>query len=175
MSKHKNQLKKWVMGHIKGFNYGYFLTIDTIYTTGTHNIDEKLLTDFAEETRGIFRAVNIFSYGRSFQREEQLKESGTPILRNKLHEVTAYEISKGGRLHLHSILLHDGSCNRTVDQIEDHLRESCTYNRHTRLAGNNALDVRPYDVSRKNNLIDYMLKSTDFIYDRYRFCNINIS
>lgn len=172
---YKNQLKKMVMDHIDDLNYGYFITIDTSYTTGTHNIDEKLLANFAEETRSIFRAVNIYAYGRSFQRYEQLKELGTPILGHKLNEVTAYEISKGGRLHLHSILLHDGSCNRSVKQIDYCLRKNCSYNRHTRLEGNTALDVQPYDVCRKDNLVSYMLKSSDYFYGQYRFCNIDIS
>lgn len=51
ISEYTDQLEQWVVGHIKIFNYGYYLTIDTIYTAGTHNIDQELLTNFAEETR----------------------------------------------------------------------------------------------------------------------------
>jgi len=171
MNLYKNQLKQWVVDHIEGFNYGYYITIDTSYTTGTQIMNERFLTDFVEETSGIFRALNIYAYGRHYQRYERLEGSGM----HKLHEVTAYEISKGGRLHFHSMLLHDGSCNRSVDQIENRLRKICTDNRHTKLEGENALDVQPYDVSRTDNLVNYMLKSSDYFYDRYRFCNINIS
>lgn len=177
----KTKWKEAIAEYIQGCNQGYFVTIDTQYTTDKHKINRAFLDKFSLEINEIFRPLKIYAFGRNFRRyEEAIRSKQTlPALpvsfEYKIKGVAAYEIGKEERrLHLHAMLLHNGSCNRTVMEVESRLREICCFNKCTRLKGRNAQQVKLYDANRKDNLICYLTKSTEYFGKYYDgFCNID--
>jgi hypothetical protein len=169
----KQQTEDNIRSYIQGCNHGYFVTMDTHYTRLSHRIDNNFLTNFVGETESIFNALNLYAFGRNFQRYKVMKKRGIPITtEHKLKVVTAYEIGEGGRFHFHSMLLHDGSCKRTTKEINNRLKKICSYNPHTKLTGESAMHVEPYDAALINKWIPYFLKSTNYFKDSIDFYNI---
>jgi hypothetical protein len=171
----KNQLEQAIRSHINGYSHGYFVTIDTHYTTLNNRIDNDFMTNFAGEIRGIFRALNIYTFGRNYRRYDRMKKQGIPTTTDaRLKEVTAYEIGEGGRLHLHSMLLHNGGCQRTTKQVKNRIKKICTYNPHTRLTGASALHVETYNADLEDEWVPYFLKSYDYFMNSNGFLNIDM-
>lgn len=156
-----NQLNNQISRKVSGYKTGYFVTVDSRYTTHDFKIDGDFMRQFGNnEVKAIADGIGVYCCGFRY------------LLRhNSCKVISSIEIGRGtNRLHAHLMILHHGESYRTAEQAKERLRSICepTVN----MLGASAIDVRQFNA--KCNWIEYFTKDTQFMNGRYGFTNIDM-
>jgi hypothetical protein len=148
------ELQKMMGENVTGMEYGYFVTLNSTQTEKVKKLSTEKLYEFSNiKLVEICKAINTYCFGRSYKRGE-----------NKFKIVVAIEIGKEtNRLHAHLLLLNQAECKKTIQEVEKRLRQICKP--VLRMTGENAVDVKVFDSSRKWQ--QYFTKSTALMYSKY--------
>ncbi len=174
-----DRIKTEMQRHVGNRTHGYFITLDTPYTTLNRKIDR----DFIERTETklivpFVDAMNSYCYGRSFRRHQKQRQLAyrhgddqLPIhgADKRLCIVEAMEIGKETlRLHSHLIMLHDSDCDRSIHEIEQRAR--LIWNHLVKRCGESLVHISQFDPNR--HWLNYMTKSFTFIQTEYKIENV---
>lgn len=172
-------IKTAIQGHLGNRTQGYFITLDTPYTILNTEFDDRFF-DRAEQKliNPFVDAMNSYCYGRSFMRHKKQKELALRYGDDQLSVhgsdkrlciVEAMEIGKKTlRLHSHLIMLHDGDCDRSIDQVEQRAR--LIWEQLVKRSGNSFVDVSEFDNNR--HWLNYLTKSFTSIQSKYKIENV---
>lgn len=98
ISQYNDQLEQWSMDHIKDFNNGDHITINTNHKTGTHNMGEAFLTNFLEETSGnLMHCTNknkCMSKSKTKKSKNNPGNNNTTLSRIKASQEDIYQAKK---------------------------------------------------------------------------------
>lgn len=139
-------------------NSGYYITIDYIHLSPSWSFNHQTIEKIRSDVTEIQNRLNKYCFGKK--------------KKNRFSSYGCIEIGdKDQRLHLHLVLVHNQSTNKSKEEIDDYLRRG--FNEKFGFArSENSIKVLDYNKQLEASNIKYHLKQQDYFIKKYGSSNI---